>query len=218
MAQIARAYAVMGDISKAFRITEKIINDYDGPGLRGHPKAYALQAIAEASVRLEEKEKAAQLLSRALSLVEGIDGEEFKAKALQAIAEAYAKLGEKEKAAQLLSRALSLAEGIIGTEFKVTALKAIAEAYAKLGEKEKATQLLTQALSAAEEFGLEDRKAEVLRAIAETYAKLGKFRLSRTSAVTIPSEAEKAKTLALILEIWAKSKNQSLADEVWRPE
>jgi tetratricopeptide (TPR) repeat protein len=168
-----------------------------------------------AFVSLGERGKDAQLLSQALTIAEKISRKNSKARALGAIIEAYAKLGERKKAAQLLSHALLSTESMY---YDTYAFVAIVEAHAKLGEKEKAAQLLSRVLSVAENIGTEDDKAQALQAIAEAYARLGDFRLARASALKILSRAREAKTLALILEIWAKSKDPRLADEASKDE
>ena len=219
---IAEVYARLGEkekatqlLNQAFSLAEKISDETD-----------KLRVMAEVYARLGEKEKAAQLLSYAISVAEKfyysvavkVGDEGYKARALQTIAQAYAKLGEKEKAAQLLSQALSYAEKFGNEYSKASTIQSIAKAYARLGEKEKAAQLLSQTLSLAEKLDNESYKAIYLQAIAEDSAKLGDFRLARVSARKMPSKAGEAKTLALILEIWAKSKNPRLADEVSKDE
>ncbi len=131
--------------------------------------------------------------------------------ALSQIARTYAMMGDFPKA-------FRVAEKFGDEDSKAYALHAIVEVSAKLGEKEKAAQLFSQALSLAEKIDAEFDKARALPAIAEAYARLGDFRLARASAREIPSRAGEAKMLALILEIWAKSKNPRLADEASKDE
>lgn len=171
---------------------------------------YALAQIARTHAMMGD-------FPKAFRIAEKFGDGRFKASALQDIAETYARLGEKEKAAQLFSQVLSLVEKEDAAT-ALQALQAIAKAFARLGEKETAAQLLSLAFSLAEKIGDGSSKASALQAIAEAYAKLGDFRLARASALEIPSETIKAKTMALILEIWAKSKNPRLADEISKDE
>ena len=211
LAQIARAYAVMGDFPKALQVADKISDDMSIFKLEGNLKAYAFRAIVEIYAKLGEKEKVAQLLNQAILVAGKTEDKSNRASALRAIVETSAKLGEKEKDTQLLNQAL-LAVEKIGDEFdKAYALRAIAEASARIGEKEKTGQLLDHAFSEAEKISGEVSKVYSLQAIAEAYAKIGEkekaaqlLSQARSLAEKVGNEDSKAGALRSIAYAYAK--------------
>ncbi|MFB2771208.1 tetratricopeptide repeat protein [Pelatocladus sp. BLCC-F211] len=162
--------------------------------------ANALRAIAEAYGKLNQPEKAAPLLDKAIASANQIP-EALRAiavaigklnqpektaplldkaiasanqipEALSAIAVAYGKLNQPEKAAPLLDQVNVSANQIPDSPYKAHALSVIAEAYAELQQPEKATPLLDKALASANQIPHSSNKASALRAIAEAIGKL----------------------------------------------
>ncbi|MEW6737511.1 MAG: hypothetical protein AB1489_39885 [Acidobacteriota bacterium] len=154
--QIARAYAVMGDFSRATQLAKNI----------GAPagKAYTLSDIAEVA----------------------------------------AKVGNIEQAKQIADN--------IGDPFnKAYTLLRIAIAAAEAGNEEQAENLIKEAKQIADNLDPDD-KARTLSDIAKGAAKVGNLHLAKEVIDIQETKLEKARTLGLILEIWARSKDARLDD------
>ncbi|MBW4532987.1 MAG: tetratricopeptide repeat protein [Pleurocapsa minor HA4230-MV1] len=175
----------------------------------------ALRAIAEAYSKLNQPEKAADLLAKALTSANQIKDSSNKASALSAIAEAYSKLNQPEKAADLLAKTLTSANQIENSYFKANTLSAIAEAIGKLKQPEKAADLLAKALTSANQIEDSSDKADALSAIAEAIGKLNQpekaadlLAKALTSANQIEDSSNKASdkvsALSAIAEAYSK--------------
>jgi tetratricopeptide (TPR) repeat protein len=175
-----------------------------------HNKARALSAIAEAYGKLNQPEKAADLLLQAIASANQMESSD-KARALSAIAEAYGKLNQPEKAADLLLQAIASANPIQNSSDKARALSAIAEAYGKLNQPEKAADLLLQAIASANQIQNSGSKAYALSVIAQAYGKLNQPEKAAdlllqaiASANQIQNSGSKAYALSVIAQAYGK--------------
>ena len=204
--EAAVAFAKDGDLRKALEIIEGQIDN-------SRYKAEALRAIAEAVSKLNQPQKAAELLDKALASADRIDYSYAKTWALRAIAEAYSKLNQPQKAAQLLDKALTSADRIDSSSNKASALRAIAEAYSQLNQPERAADLLEKALASADQIDSSSDKARALRAIAEAQAKLNNWGKARQASEKITIQDDKVKSLAQVLTIWAEKQHPELVEK-----
>ncbi|MBE9210906.1 hypothetical protein IQ244_31290, partial [Nostoc sp. LEGE 06077] len=112
------AFAKDQNFSQASKLANKISDS--------ESKASALRAIAETYSKLNNQQKASELLQTALDSANKISDSYSKAYALSAIAETYSKLNNQQKASELLQTALDSANKISDSYFKAYALSAIA--------------------------------------------------------------------------------------------
>jgi hypothetical protein len=146
----------------------KLANQIENPGDRVN----VLRAIAEAYGKLNQPQKAAPLLEKAIASANQFQDSDYKASALSAIAEAIGKLNQPQKAAPLLEKAIASANQFQNSRYKANALIAIAEAIGKLNQPQKAAPLLEKAIASANQIQDSDYKASALIAIAEAIGKL----------------------------------------------
>jgi hypothetical protein len=78
--------------------------------------------------------------------------------------------------------------------------------------------LLKQAQGVAEKISDENLKADALGEIAKAATVMEDSHLARAVASKQVNKAREMETLALILEIWARSKDPRLADKIWKRE
>ncbi len=126
-------------------------------------QADVLRAITEAISKLNQPEKAAELLSKAIASANQIQDSRYQARALRAIAEAYSKLNQPEKAAELFSKAIASANQIQDSGYQADALRAIAEAAANLKN-------WGQALKVAQQCPSKNCEVELLARVLTIYA------------------------------------------------
>jgi tetratricopeptide (TPR) repeat protein len=139
-----------------------------------NPKYQSQVAVAFFKDKLNQPEKAASLLDKAIVAANQIPESEYhnKVEALSAIGFGYGKLNQPEKAAPLLEKAIASANQIQESSYKAIALSAIAQAIGKLKQPEKAAPLLEKAIAAANQVPNSNSKARALSAIAEAIGKL----------------------------------------------
>ncbi len=208
LSRIVKAYAAMGEFSRAWGAAEKIRAD--------RLKSFALAEIAKTVVEIGAKQQAIDMLRQAQGAAEKITDENYKLSALAEIAKAMAEVGAKQRDEDLLRQAQGAAEKISDERYKASALAEIAKTMAEVGAKQQAIDTLKQAQGAAEKISDESSKASTLAEIAKAAAAMGDFRFARAVASKQGSYTGKElETLALILETWARSKDPRLADKIW---
>ena len=116
LAQVVSALFVAGNYEQARQTAEGIGDPGD--------KAWALRAVAEATVKMGDPTKAAALIEQARQTAEGIGDPKDKARALKDIARSYARLGHWRQARQI-------AELNTTDDGRAIALAAILEAWAE---------------------------------------------------------------------------------------
>ncbi|MBE9004154.1 tetratricopeptide repeat protein [Fortiea sp. LEGE XX443] len=206
------AFAKDQNFAQALKLANKITESSD--------KASALSAIAETYSKLNNQQKAAELLQSALDSANKIPESNFKASALSAIAEVYSKFNQ-QKAADLLKSALNSANKITDSSYKAYALRAITEAIGKLNNQQKAAELLQSALDSANQITESYSKVDALSAIAEAYSKLNNqqkaaelLQSALDSANKITKSNFKASALSAIAAAIGKLNNEQKADEL----
>lgn len=205
--QIAKAYAAMNDFPGAMGITGTISDESS--------KSFAMKEVAGVMAEVGEKQSAIDLLKQAQGVAEKINNEYDKAVTMVVIARAMAEIGEKQPAIDVVKQAQGVAEKISDENHKAFALVGMAKAMAEVGEKQPAINLLKQAHGVAEKISNERSGAPALKVVAKAAAAVGDFRLARTVASKQVTKARKLETMALILEMRARSKDPRLADKIW---
>lgn len=157
-----RKYAAAGQYDRAVEIAEAILEDTAS-------KTDELVGVADRCVRAGHKEKAAEILSRALQVAEGIEDESFKVQQLLKIAGIYMAIGGTEEAAVLFSRSLQLA-GTLKNAYvaKDEVLVAMARHYVAAGYYDRA-------LETADKIQNIFFKANELVKIARQYTQAGQY-------------------------------------------
>ncbi|MBP5973335.1 tetratricopeptide repeat protein [Brasilonema sp. CT11] len=174
-------------------------------------KAFALSDIAQAYGKLNQPEKAAVFLEKAIASANQIQESNSKAYPLSAIAQAIGKLNQPEKAADLLKQALASANQIQDSTGKANALSAIAQAYGKLNQPQKAAVFLEKAIASANQIQKSSYKTMALNAIAQAYGKLNQpqkaavlLEKAIASANQIQDPTYKAYALSAIAQAYSK--------------
>ncbi|MGI8500105.1 MAG: tetratricopeptide repeat protein, partial [Hassallia sp.] len=176
-------------------------------------KADALSVIAEAYGKLNQPEKAAPLLEKAIASANQIQKSDDKAYVLSAIAEAVGKLNQPEKAALLLAQAIASANLIQDSNYKAYALTAIAQAIGKLNQPEKAALLLDKAIASANPIQDSSDKARALSPIAEATANLKNWGQALKLTQQCPSDDCKVESLTKVLTVHAEQQHPELKEE-----
>jgi len=184
----AIALAEAGKIKLSQELTDKILDVF--------LKVEALSKLAISYTRVGQKEKALEILSEAIEIIEKINAEidkaeesysqnpsnykyppasqikTAKAKALSEIALAYEKAGEKEKYQDFISQAIKLAEKIVDEAnfFKKEALLEISSNCVESEKYEKAYEIIEKMKAELEQ---EWKQIEILSNIAIGYTKIG---------------------------------------------
>lgn len=186
----------------------------------------ALSAIAEAYIKLNDSNKAKQILkeAQAKSLFQKLNiGAKTArdARTLSTIAKAYIDLSEPETAQQLLEEALLIAKSLQEESSKVYALEAIIEVSVKLGNDQKAKLFLEETLSIIQTFQEESDQAYGLKAIAKASSQLGnsqqgKQMLSLAFAIakSFQDESNKANTISAIAEGYIALNSNTRAEQL----
>ncbi|MBD2486780.1 tetratricopeptide repeat protein [Aulosira sp. FACHB-615] len=207
------AFAKDQNFPQALKLANKITESSN--------KASALSAIAETIGKLNNPQKAAELLQTALDSANKITDFSYKASALSAIAETIGKLNNPQKAAELLQTALNSANNITDFSYKASALSAIAETIGKLNNPQKAAELLQTALNSANKITESSYKVYALSAIAEAYSKLNNpqkaaelLQTALNSANKITESSYKVYALSAIAEAYSKLNNPQKAAEL----
>ncbi|WP_414581069.1 tetratricopeptide repeat protein [Scytonema sp. PCC 10023] len=159
--EAAIAFAKDENSAQALKLANQIHDSYY--------KASALSAIAAVYGKLNQPEKVAPLLEKAITSANQIQAVGYKASALSAIAAVYGKLNQPEKAAPLLEKAIASANQVGRPNDKLLPLIAIVKAIAELQQTEKASALLEKAITVAKQI---PRSANAIKAIAEVYVEL----------------------------------------------
>ena len=120
-----------------------------------------------------KKEKAKEILHRALEATKKILDEENRIKALIAVADTIAQIGDEGRARETLGRALKIAEKIGDPIWRAPALVAVAGAFTQVGDEEHARGALHSALEAAEKIDLANYHAKALADVAGALALVG---------------------------------------------
>lgn len=156
---------------------EKIKDPYD--------RAIAVIKIAELYAEAGQKNKALEVLSKAVQADKIIKYAPFRVYPLVKIATYYVELGQKEKALEILSQAMDIARS--KNYIAQLALTDIAVVLHNLGKEYEALYLLSQTLEVAKsEKGL--WKFLGLAKTATSYAEIGQYHLALQIAERIPAE------------------------------
>ena len=156
LTQVAKAFAAMGEFSKAEVVAEKI-------GDAGY-KGFALREAAMAMADIGAKQRAMDLLNHAQGVAEKISDERFKAEALGGIARETAEIGAKQRDEELLKQAQGVAEKIRDERAKSFALSEIAKSATVLGDFRLARAVASNQVNKTKEL-------ETLALILETWAR-----------------------------------------------
>jgi tetratricopeptide (TPR) repeat protein len=212
----AIALAETGKIKLSQELTDKILDVF--------LKMEALSKLAISYTEAGQKEKALEILSESIKLIEKMDAEidkaeelysqnpsnykyppsspikTAKAKALSEIALAYEKTGEKEKYQDFISQSIKLAEKIVDEAnfFKKEALLEISSNCLEGGKYEEAYEIIKK-MKAELEQGW--KKIEILSNIAIGYTKIGEKEKGLEILNKILIEAEKASNEWLLAKI-----------------
>jgi conflict system STAND superfamily ATPase len=207
--QMAKAYAVMGEFSRAQRVAGKINNEA--------VKAWVLGAIAVGMADIGAKRQAIDMLKQAQGVAENISkGPPQSADAMIRIAMVMAYIGTKHRDEELLKQAQGVAGKISGEYNKASALGGIATVMAEIGAKQRDEDMLKHAQRVAEKISGQERfKEDALSVIAKAAAAIGDLRFARAVASKQVNKTRELETLALILETWERSRDTNLADGIW---
>ena len=195
------------NFSQAF----KLVNQIKHPSYR----ANALRTIAETYNKLNQPDKAAELLQDAGVSAKQIENSDDRANVLRTIAETYNKLKRPDKAAELLQDVIAAANQIENSSYRADVLEAITEVYSKLNQPEKAVEVLQSALAIANQIESSDeRRTYTLINIAEVAANLKQPKIAVevlqdaiASANQIESSSDRANALITIAQAAANLTN-----------
>src|SRR5882724_5765183 len=213
LSQVAKAYSVMAQFSRAQEVAEMFSRERD--------KISVLIEIAKVMAKIGTKQQAIELLKQAQGAAENIVIEDDRASAFGEVARAMVEIAAEQRDQELLKQAQGVAEKISDEDSKASVLIEIAKVMAEIGTKLQTIELLKQAQGVAEKISDEDSKASVLFGIVKVMGEIGAeqrdqelLKQAQGVAEKISDEDSKASALGeiakVMAEIGAKQQDQEL--------
>ena len=174
-------------------------------------KLTALSALAEAIIKLDQSQLAADLLKDLINSANQLPYDHEKARLLSTLAEAIIKLDQPQVADDLLRDLIDSAEPLRDSRGRVQIWSAIAKVHSNFNRPQEAAAWFKYSIDFANRSPSPQVKADTLSTIAEAYSKLDQtqpaadlLKQALDSASLIEDARYKATTLSAITEAYSK--------------
>jgi hypothetical protein len=184
-------------------MTDPGVDEIPQPRLKAAPRRSAgFAVLAPIAIEIFRLTKDPAVFEVAEQLIGEIDEPTYRLSPLCALAAVTANIGKNDEAMAILGRAEQIVGQINAPERQAPELCLLAATAAGMDEVERAKTLLRQAALVVDAMSWTER-AGALCSMAETWSRLGHWWQARRIADRNLTDATKARTLSVILMIWA---------------